>query len=65
MSKNIDQSTIAETQEVQADGTTKAKAAKAATPMYRGPNGETWSGRGTTPQWILDTAAKKAGGSGK
>jgi DNA-binding protein H-NS len=33
-----------------------AKASKKATnpvaPKYRGPNGETWSGRGLTPRWL-------------
>jgi DNA-binding protein H-NS len=28
-------------------------------PKYRGPDGETWAGRGATPRWL--TAAIKAG----
>lgn len=42
-----------------------AKAAKAAkkpvTPVaakYRGPNGETWSGRGLTPKWLAALSAQ-------
>jgi DNA-binding protein H-NS len=31
-------------------------------PKYRGPNGETWSGRGLTPKWL---AALIAGGKKK
>ncbi len=38
----------------------KASAAVAA--KYRGPNGETWSGRGLTPKWL---AALVAQGSSK
>jgi len=31
----------------------------AATPKYRGPNGQTWSGgRGRKPQWVVDALAK-------
>ena len=42
----------------------KAKPAKAArkaglpvAPKYRGPNGETWSGRGLTPKWLTTLTA--------
>lgn len=37
------------------DGAAKAKKAKASSTVpvkYRGPNGETWTGRGRAPQWI-------------
>ena len=40
----------------------KAKKATAAVaPKYRGPNGETWSGRGLTPKWLASLVA--AGGT--
>lgn len=41
-----------------------AKTARGATvaAKYRGPNGETWSGRGLTPKWL---AALLAGGKSK
>jgi DNA-binding protein H-NS len=29
-----------------------AKKAKKVEPKYRGPNGETWSGRGAKPRWL-------------
>ena len=32
---------------------------KKARPKYRGPNGETWAGRGLTPRWL--TALEKKG----
>lgn len=32
---------------------------KKASPKYRGPNGETWAGRGLTPKWM--TALEKKG----
>jgi DNA-binding protein H-NS len=35
---------------VSASGLKKAKSAVAA--KYRGPNGETWSGRGRAPKWL-------------
>ena len=35
---------------VAASGPKKAKSAVAA--KYRGPNGETWSGRGRAPKWL-------------
>jgi len=31
---------------------TPAKAPASVAPKYRGPNGETWSGRGLTPRWL-------------
>jgi DNA-binding protein H-NS len=34
-----------------------AKGKKVA-PKYRGPNGETWAGRGLTPRWLADLEAK-------
>ncbi len=30
----------------------KKKSASALAAKYRGPNGETWSGRGLTPRWL-------------
>ena len=37
----------------------KAKKASAAVaPKYRGPNGETWSGRGLTPKWLSTLVAQ-------
>jgi len=39
--------------------TTPANKPAALEPKYRGPNGETWSGRGKTPQWLTDLANKK------
>jgi DNA-binding protein H-NS len=37
------------------------KPATAVAPKYRGPNGETWSGRGLTPKWLASLVA--AGGT--
>jgi DNA-binding protein H-NS len=34
-----------------------AKGKKVA-PKYRGPNGETWAGRGLTPTWLVELEAK-------
>jgi len=34
--------------------TTEAKPKKTVEPKYRGPNGETWSGRGSTPKWLRE-----------
>jgi DNA-binding protein H-NS len=31
-----------------------ALAGKKIAPKYRGPNGETWSGRGLKPRWLAD-----------
>jgi DNA-binding protein H-NS len=38
-------------------GVGKAKGRKAA-PKYRGPNGETWAGRGLAPKWLVELEAK-------
>jgi DNA-binding protein H-NS len=32
--------------------------AKPAAAKYRGPNGETWSGRGLTPRWLVALVAQ-------
>ena len=40
----------------------KAKPASTVAPKYRGPNGETWSGRGLPPRWL---AALMASGQSK
>lgn len=32
--------------------------AKPAAAKYRGPNGETWSGRGLTPRWLTSLVAQ-------
>lgn len=37
------------------------KAVSAVAAKYRGPNGETWSGRGLTPKWLASLVA--AGGT--
>lgn len=44
---------------VAASGLKKAKSAVAA--KYRGPNGETWSGRGRAPKWLeaLETQGRQ------
>lgn len=65
MNKTIDQNATAESQESQVEETTRVKARKLAAPMYRGPNGETWSGRGQAPKWVLDATAGKAGSCSK
>ncbi len=38
----------------------RASAAKGSTvaPKYRGPNGETWTGRGVTPRWMAALIAQ-------
>lgn len=41
---------------------TKSNAGVSVAPKFRGPNGETWSGRGLTPRWL---AALEAQGSRK
>jgi DNA-binding protein H-NS len=44
---------------VAADKPAKAKKATAAVAAkYRGPNGETWSGRGLTPKWLTSLVAQ-------
>lgn len=35
-----------------------AKAAAVVAPKYRGPNGETWSGRGLMPRWLSALVAQ-------
>jgi DNA-binding protein H-NS len=30
-------------------------------PKYRGPNGETWAGRGAKPRWLLAATARGTG----
>jgi len=41
--------------------TPKTAAAKKLAPKYRGPDGETWSGRGLAPRWLttLEAGGKK------
>ena len=39
--------------------TTPAKKSANLAPKYKGPNGETWSGRGAPPKWLTDLANKK------
>jgi DNA-binding protein H-NS len=36
----------------------KNKSATVVAPKYRGPNGETWSGRGLTPRWLASLVAQ-------
>jgi DNA-binding protein H-NS len=36
----------------------KRKSASAVAAKYRGPNGETWSGRGLTPRWLATLVAQ-------
>jgi DNA-binding protein H-NS len=45
---------------VGAEKTPKApkKSTVAVAPKYRGPNGETWSGRGLTPKWLAALIAQ-------
>jgi DNA-binding protein H-NS len=40
-------------------GARSALAGRKVTPKYRGPNGETWTGRGLKPRWLA--AALKGG----
>lgn len=35
-----------------------ALAGKPVAPKYRGPNGETWTGRGLMPKWLADLVAQ-------
>lgn len=37
---------------------TKKKSASVVAAKYRGPNGETWSGRGLTPRWLATLVAQ-------
>lgn len=41
-------------------GAAKTKSGKTTTvaPKFRGPNGETWSGRGLTPRWLAGLLAQ-------
>lgn len=39
-------------------GAAKAKSASTVAAKYRGPNGETWSGRGLTPRWLSALVAQ-------
>lgn len=36
----------------------KANSVSAVVPKYRGPNGETWAGRGRTPIWLATLEAE-------
>ena len=38
-------------------GVRKVKPASTVAPKYRGPNGETWSGRGLPPRWLATLIA--------
>ena len=38
----------------------KAKPASTVAPKYRGPNGETWTGRGLPPRWLTALIASGA-----
>ena len=42
------------------DGVGKKQPAKGrkAAPKYRGPNGETWAGRGLAPKWLVELETK-------
>jgi DNA-binding protein H-NS len=40
------------------DGAKKRSKRKKVAPKYRGPNGETWAGRGLTPTWLAELEAK-------
>ena len=43
------------------DGKKQPAKGRKAAPKYRGPNGETWAGRGLAPKWLveLETKGKK------
>ncbi len=41
-----------------ADTSKKRTPAKAVAAKYRGPDGQTWSGRGLTPRWMAELIAK-------
>lgn len=36
---------------------TRSDAGQSLTPKYRGPHGETWSGRGRQPRWLMELEA--------
>jgi len=42
----------------QSGAVVKKKSASAVAAKYRGPNGETWSGRGLTPRWLAALVAR-------
>lgn len=42
----------------QSGAAVKKKSASAVAAKYRGPNGETWSGRGLTPRWLAALVAQ-------
>lgn len=48
----------AEVSAKQAGAAVKKKSASAVAAKYRGPNGETWSGRGLTPRWLAALVAQ-------
>ena len=50
--------TIADLQSGKSSGKANAKSANPAPAKYRGPNGETWSGRGLMPRWLAALVAQ-------
>lgn len=48
----------AEVSAKRAGAAVKKKSASAVAAKYRGPNGETWSGRGLTPRWLTALVAQ-------
>jgi len=44
--------------QIRAGGTAKKKNTSAVPAKYRGPAGETWSGRGLTPRWLAALVAQ-------
>jgi len=40
------------------DATTNNAKRKSAAPKYRGPNGDTWTGRGKRPRWLTSALAE-------
>lgn len=50
--------TKAKVKKTPAGGTAKKKTASAVAAKYRGPAGETWSGRGLTPRWLAALLAQ-------
>lgn len=40
------------------NGSAKAKSANPVADKYRGPNGETWTGRGLMPRWLSSLVAE-------
>ncbi|MEN9437922.1 MAG: hypothetical protein RIR09_2577 [Pseudomonadota bacterium] len=43
---------------VKTPGVKKAKSTTPVAAKFRGPNGETWSGRGLTPRWLASLVAQ-------